>query len=105
MNTPIVIFITAASEEEARHIGATLVEERIIACSSLLSDIQSFFFWQGNFCEENEVLLICKSVENKLDQIVTRVRELHSYDVPEIIALPITGGSKEYLDWLRASVT
>ena len=105
MNTGIMVFITASTKEEAKSIGSVLVKEKWVACANVVPAIHSMFHWQGNFCEENEVLLICKSLNYKLDGIIDRVRQLHSYDVPEIIALPIAGGSEEYLEWLKASVT
>ena len=105
MSSYIVIMISVSTEEEAKSIGLTLVKEKWVACSNIIPAIHSMYHWQGNFCEENEVLLICKSLQFKLNGIVDRVRQLHSYDVPEIIALPIVGGSEEYLKWLKASVT
>ena len=94
MSTGIVILITASTEDEARSIGSILVKEKWVACSNVGPAVHSMFHWQGNFCEENEVRLICKSLHFKLDGIIDRVRQLHSYDVPEIIALPTQGDQR-----------
>lgn len=96
----IVIFITASSEEEAEKIGKTLVEERLTACANIIPQIRSIFHWEGKICDEREVLLIAKSKESLFEMIKDRVIELHSYDVPEIIGLPIHSGSADYLNWI-----
>ncbi|MDZ7260583.1 MAG: divalent-cation tolerance protein CutA [candidate division KSB1 bacterium] len=97
----MVIFITTSSPEEAERIGRKIVEERLAACVNIISPIRSIFHWKGEICEEGEALLIAKSVKSKLEKIITRVKELHSYEVPEIIALPIVGGSEDYLKWVQ----
>ena len=96
----IVVFITTGSEEEAGRIGKALVEERLTACANIVPRIRSIFHWEGKVCDEAEVLLILKSKESLFQQIKDRVLELHSYDVPEIIALSIHSGSKDYLNWI-----
>jgi len=97
----IVVFITAGSKEEADRIGRTLVEEKLAACTNTVSPIHSVFTWKGKMYEEGEALLIVKSVKHKLDELIYRVKKLHSYEVPEIIALPVVGGSREYLTWVE----
>jgi periplasmic divalent cation tolerance protein len=99
----IIVLVTAASREEAEKIGTTLVDERIAACVNIVPEIRSLFFWQGKTQDEHEVLLICKSMLPLLEKLTVRVKELHSYSVPEIVALPIIGGSPEYLSWLQES--
>lgn len=98
--TYITILITASSEEEACKIGKTLVEERLVACANIIPKIRSIFSWKGEVCDENEVSMILKSKGSLFQQIKERVKTLHSYDVPEIIALPIHLGSEDYLDWI-----
>ena len=100
----VVVFITASGEEEAMKIGQSLVDKKLAACANVVPGIRSIFYWKGELCEEAEVLLIVKSLDHLLDRIVHNVRKLHSYDVPEIIALPIVGGSEEYLEWIEASL-
>src|SRR3989339_560774 len=93
----IVIFITAGTNEEAERIAKALVEERLTACCNIVSSVSSIFWWDGKINNEREVLLISKSSLRLFDKIVLRVKELHSYKVPEIIALPIISGSEDYL--------
>lgn len=96
----IVILITAPSVEEARKIAHALVGEHLVACVNIVSPIQSVFYWKGQVCDEQEALLIVKSRMALFEKISKRVRSLHSYSVPEVIALPIVQGSKEYLRWI-----
>lgn len=101
---PHIVFITAGSAEEAERIAHALVEERLAACVNIVSGVTSVYRWEGQVQRDAEVLLILKTVESRLPALIRRVEDLHSYDVPEVIALPITGGSPEYLAWLADSV-
>lgn len=101
----IVVFITAGSEEEGLKISRILVEERAVACVNLLPGIRSIFQWEGKVREEQEVLLVAKTVSGAFDRVASLVSANHSYDVPEIIALPIQQGSTEYLSWMREMTT
>ena len=92
MTDGIVVLITASSEDEAAAIAKALVEERLVACVNIVSGMRSFFFWEGSMQDARETLLICKSRRQLMEQIISRVKELHSYAVPEVIALPIAGG-------------
>jgi len=100
MPQTIVIFVTASSIEEARKIGQTLVEEGRVACCNIVQSVESIFKWQGKLNVEREVLMICKTREDLFNVVEKRIKQLHSYEVPEIIALPISQGSKSYLDWV-----
>ncbi len=100
MSNHVVIYITAGSESEAEKIGHTLVEERLVACSNIISPIRSIYSWQGKICDDKEALMMLKTKKELFKQIVIRVEELHSYDVPEIIAIPIIDGSSKYLSWI-----
>ena len=102
---PVVVFITAPTSEEAKSIGRHLVEKGLAACASIVPGIQSLFIWNGKFSQENEILIIVKSIQEKVKEIVAVVKEMHSYDVPEIIVLPVVDGSKDYLDWLQESIS
>ena len=104
MHEFIVILITCASSEEAEKITETLVSEKLIACGNIISGVQSIFFWQGKVSKEKEALIIAKSVKDKFSSIVARVKTLHSYTLPEIIALPLVEGSPEYLSWTKETV-
>ncbi|MDA8100482.1 MAG: divalent-cation tolerance protein CutA [Nitrospiraceae bacterium] len=101
MADEIVILITTSSEAEAQRIGRALVEEHLVACANIIPAIKSIFFWEGKTQETAESLMVCKSRSALMDRITSRVREMHSYTVPEIIAIPIEGGLPEYLAWVR----
>ncbi len=103
MGEEIIVLITAGSGEEAAAIAAALVDEHLAACVNIVPAVRSLFFWEGKTQDANETLLICKSREPLLDELISRVKSLHSYTVPEIIALPVVGGSRDYLDWVRES--
>ncbi|MFQ5965353.1 MAG: divalent-cation tolerance protein CutA [Candidatus Scalinduaceae bacterium] len=100
MSNYIVIFITAGSINEAKKIGRTLVEEKLVACSNIISTIRSIYRWKGKICDDKEALIILKTRKRLFKQIEARVNELHSYEVPEVIAFPIIEGSEKYLSWL-----
>jgi periplasmic divalent cation tolerance protein len=97
----IVAFITASNEDEAAKISRALVESRLAGCVNIIRNIRSIYSWQGKIEDEPEVLMIAKTRKPLLDALMKRVKELHSYTVPEIIALPIVEGSEDYLKWLR----
>ena len=100
----IVIFITAANKKEAEKIANKLVEKRLAACVNIIDNVRSIFWWEAKIDSANEVFMIVKSKKSYLSRIIKLVKSLHSYQVPEIIALPIVGGDKNYLNWLDESV-
>jgi periplasmic divalent cation tolerance protein len=100
----IVVFVTASSPDEGARIGRALVDERLAACANLVSSIASAYWWQGTVEEAAEALVILKTRQDLLERITHRVRALHSYTVPEVIALPIVGGNPDYLRWIDESV-
>jgi periplasmic divalent cation tolerance protein len=100
----IVVIMTTPNKEEAAKIVRSLVRERLIACANIVGPVSSVFWWQGKIDEENEFLILMKSHKNPFERISERIMEIHSYDVPEIIALPIIEGSPPYLDWLKTSL-
>ena len=100
----VVVLVTAKDIEEAQKIAKGLLQAKLIACANIVPQVQSLFWWQGKIDQANEVLLILKTQTKRIDEIITKVKSLHSYDVPEIIALPITAGQKDYLKWIDESV-
>jgi periplasmic divalent cation tolerance protein len=96
----IVVMMTAASEDEASRIAEMLVSARLAACVQILPGIESVYRWQGEVKREKEILLLAKTLRSRFDELESKVRALHSYETPEIIALPITAASEPYLKWL-----
>jgi periplasmic divalent cation tolerance protein len=101
---PIVVLMTAANREEAGRIAEMLVSTRLAACVQLLPEMQSIYRWQGEVRREMEVLLLAKTTKDQFGDLVSRVTAIHSYDTPEIIALPITAAAEPYLKWLLGSL-
>jgi periplasmic divalent cation tolerance protein len=100
MSEAIVVLVTAPSADDAARIGRTLVEERLAACANVVPAIRSIYRWQGAVADEAEALLVLKTVRERFPAVERRVRELHSYEVPEVIALDVGAGSLPYLEWL-----
>jgi len=100
----IVVLVTAKNLEEARKISVQLTEDKLIACTNMVKGVASIFRWEGKIDESEEVLMIMKTKQDHFPQIIKIVKSLHSYDTPEIIALPIIDGSADYLKWVRESV-
>jgi len=96
----IVVFITAGTEQEADNIARLLVEQRKAACVNILPGVHSLFWWHGELDSAEETLLIAKTRTSLLPQVIDMVKKAHSYDVPEIVALPIIGGNERYLRWI-----
>ncbi len=101
---PIVVLMTAANREEANQIAEMLVSARLAACVQILPEIESVYRWQGEVKREKEILLLAKSVASRFAEVESKVRALHSYETPEIIAVPITDSSAPYLEWLIAEL-
>ncbi len=97
----IVALVTCGSEEEAVNIANALVEARLAACVNILSPIRSIYRWEGKIWDEKEWVLFIKTQKQNFDALEKKVKSLHSYSVPEIIALPITEGSSSYLEWIK----
>lgn len=100
----IVVFITASSENEAAVIARALVEARLAGCVNILRGIRSIYRWQGKIEDEAEVLMVAKTRRNLFGRLSEKVKEFHSYSVPEIIALPLIDGSEDYLKWLNEAM-
>lgn len=96
-----IVYITTSSKEESTRIGKKLVQERLSGCVNIPNDVKSFYYWEGNIEEDTESVLLVKTKTSKVEKIIKRVKELHSYENPCIVALPIINGSPEYLNWLN----
>ncbi|MDD5130910.1 MAG: divalent-cation tolerance protein CutA [Candidatus Omnitrophica bacterium] len=100
----VVILVTAKDKKEARKISTGLIKAKLAACVNIVEKIDSVFFWAGKIDQARESLLVIKSKKEKLPKIIKLVRSLHSYEVPEIIAIPIIAADKPYLRWIDATL-
>ncbi len=100
----IVIFVTASNKKEAQKIAGSLIKSKLAACVNIVDKVDSVFFWESKIDKARESLLIIKSKKDKLPKIIRLVKSLHSYKVPEIIALPIIAADNAYLRWIDASL-
>ena len=101
----VVVLVTAASEQQADAIATALVAERLAACVNIVSPIRSIYRWKDKVQSDTEHLMIIKTRTKLVAQVEARVKQLHSYEVPEVVALPIVAGARSYLDWVLASTT
>jgi periplasmic divalent cation tolerance protein len=101
----VFAYITTKDKTQALSIGQTLVEERLAACVNVISsDMTSIYRWEGKICTDSEAVLIAKTSAQKFPLLTERVKQLHTYTCPCIVSLPVTGGSKDYLNWLEAQL-
>lgn len=101
MTATVIVFITTPNEDESVKIAHALVSERLTGCVNIIKGVRSIYSWQGKIEDEAEVLMVLKTQEGLFDKLLKRVKELHSYTVPEVIAVPIIQGSEDYLKWLK----
>jgi periplasmic divalent cation tolerance protein len=101
---PIVVFMTAANGEEATRLADMLIGAHLAACVQILPEMESVYRWEGKIERQSEILLLAKTTAGKFADLEREVRALHSYDTPEIIAVPILAGSTPYLEWLNKSL-
>ena len=99
----IIVFMTASNGEEAARLADMLVGAHLAACVQILPEIESVYRWQGKIERAPEILLLAKTTKSKFEELEREVRALHSYDTPEIIAVPVVAGSASYVDWLIQS--
>jgi periplasmic divalent cation tolerance protein len=96
-----VVLVTAPDVPVAEGLARSLVEERLAACVNLVPGIRSFYRWEGAVQDDSEILLIVKTRADRLEALASRVRELHPYELPEVLGLPVAGGGPDYLEWIR----
>jgi len=97
------IYMTAGSKDEAKKIGKELVSARLAACVNLLDNMNSFYLWQGEIQEDTEVVMIAKTTEDRIPELIEKVKSMHSYDCPCIVSLPVLRGYQPFLDWIADS--
>jgi periplasmic divalent cation tolerance protein len=105
MADEIAVFVTADELDLARKIAEELVERRLVACVNIIPGIESIYRWQGAVQRDREVMMIMKTARYKFAEIEALVKQLHTYQLPEIIAVPIDHGSQEYLNWIQESIS
>ena len=101
---PIVVFLTASNGEEATRLADLLIGAHLAACVQILPEMESVYRWQGKIERQSEILLIAKTTAAKFAELEREVRALHSYETPEIVAVPLIAGSTPYLEWLANSL-
>jgi periplasmic divalent cation tolerance protein len=100
----LMAYVTTADEDEARRIAKALVEERLAACANILGRIESVYRWDGEVQSSGETAFLAKTTEARFDALAARVRELHSYELPCVVAVPLARGEATFLDWIETSV-
>ncbi len=100
----LIVYCTVPDSETAEKIASALVRERLCACVNRLPSVKSYYIWEGEFCTDDEQLLMIKTTEAAFGRLRERIESLHPYDVPEIIAVPVERGNESYLSWLKKNV-
>lgn len=103
--TMVLLYVTTESIESARMIGRTLLVERIAACINILPQMESHYHWRGEIAVSQECILIVKTAQNIVEQAQTRIEQLHTYDTPCILTVPIIAGNSAYMAWLREQIS
>ncbi|SRR5690554_2986442 len=101
MSEPIQVFMTAGDKEEAQRIAQAIVEQRLAACVQVLGPIYSSYWWEDELETAEEYLCLMKSDRRVYDELEAAIKKVHSYDTPEILAMPVTAGNPDYLQWLQ----
>jgi periplasmic divalent cation tolerance protein len=104
MMRAIVVVTTVGTEEQANLIAREIVVRRQAACVNILPGIRSIYRWKGKICKDGELMLIVKTLEGEFEGVMATIRELHSYELPEILSFQVTRGEKNFLDWIAGSV-
>ncbi|KAJ1298464.1 hypothetical protein BS78_01G455800 [Paspalum vaginatum] len=99
----IVVYVTVPNREAGKKLSQSIISEKLAACVNIVPGIESVYWWEGKVQSDAEELLIIKTRESLLDALTEHVKANHEYDVPEVIALPITGGNTKYLEWIKSS--
>ena len=99
----LFVYMTAASAEEADRIAGDLVENRLAACVNIMAPIRSVYVWKGELCRSEEIPFIAKTDDDRFEALTARVRQLHSYETPCIVALPVNCGDEDFLSWITQS--
>jgi periplasmic divalent cation tolerance protein len=96
----VIVFTTTATKEEAENIARSLLSQKLIGCANITGPVSSLFWWREEISQENEFLVLMKTRAELFEKVATAIKQMHSYEVPEVIAVPLTDGDKAYLKWL-----
>ena len=107
MISPRILYITTGSREEAREIGGILVKEKLCACVNIISNMETLYWWKGEIQNDSECILLVKTTADFVETVTEKVKDLHSYDVPCVVSLPISPdeGNSDYMDWIERCVS
>ena len=105
MEEPVLLYLTCANRDEAKTIARTLIDERLIACANILGKMTSVYRWEGTVVEDEEIAVLLKTRRDMAARATERVKELHSYDLPCVVGLPIQGGNPDFIGWLNCEVS
>ncbi len=105
MTDKVVVLVNCSNSDEAERIGKRLVEKRLAACVNLVPGVRSWYWWEGKVAQDNEVMVVIKTSRSRFADLEKEVVRLHSYAVPEVIALQVVDGSRNYLNWIESSLT
>jgi periplasmic divalent cation tolerance protein len=101
----VLLYITAPNREEAISVARDLVNSRAVACANIIEHATALYWWQGRVEQESEVLIVAKTMAGHVEKVTARVKAMHEYDVPCVVAVPITGGNPDYLAWIEKETT
>ncbi|NNF98672.1 MAG: divalent-cation tolerance protein CutA [Desulfobacteraceae bacterium] len=99
-----MVYITTSDKKEARQIGRTLIDEKLVACVNIFDGINSMYQWNGELQDDTEAVLVAKTHPSRIPELIERVKALHSYECPCIVSLPISAGNPEFLAWVAREV-
>lgn len=99
-----IVYITTSGMDESEKIANVLVEEKLAGCTNIIPSIKSIYLWKGDIESDSESIVMAKTRVSNVESIIKRVKEIHSYDIPCILAIPIIEGSKDYLEWLESEI-
>ena len=105
MEEPVLLYLTCADKDEAKTIARTLIDERLIACANILGKMTSVYRWDGTVVDDDEIAVLLKTRRDMAARATERVKELHSYDLPCVVGLPIQGGNPDFIGWLNCEVS
>ena len=98
---PILLYITTSNREEAISISRILVGEKLVACANIVDHVTSLYWWQGEIEQNNESIIIAKTLSSYAEPAIKKIKEIHSYNCPAIVVMPISNGNPDYIEWIR----